>query len=149
MANIMNSVENYLVSQGYKYAKLDNNQGFSMSLKGENIASIKLLINVQEKGFVCYALAPINAPEKMRSAISEFMTYANYGMRHCTFEIDMSDGEIRARTSLYAADQVPPIKAVEFIVDSVTILMDKYMPGVNAVLYGGVSPKDAVGQIEN
>lgn len=148
MANIHNTVENYLVSQGFKYTKLDGNKGFTLNMSANVFSNMRIHILVRERSFVCYAVAPINAPENKRMAIAEFIARANYGMPLVTFELDFSDGEIRTRSSLQCADQTPPMKAVEAVVDSVSIILDKYASGINSVLFANVAPQAAIASIE-
>lgn len=146
MANLIHVVESYLVSQGYHYER--EGDRFRYGLRGNNLSSISVLILVYSEGYVCYASAPINAPEKQRMQVSEYLTRANYGLKYCTLEMDFADGELRARSSAYCGESDPPMDAVESIIDMPADLLDKYIAGINAVLYGNVSPQTAVDQVE-
>lgn len=96
-----------------------------------------------------YSVAGVNAPEEKRQAISEFITRANYGMAIGNFELDFNDGEIRYKTSLDVDDGPLTNTLIKPAVYVNCLMMDKYLPGIMAVLYADVSPLDAVNKVES
>jgi hypothetical protein len=97
---------------------------------------------------VFYSVAPIQVPAEKRAAVAEFTTRANYGLILGNFELDFGDGELRYKTSLdiEGVDLVPAMLQPLTFVNVST--MDRYLPGLMAVVYGGQSPEAAVEQIE-
>lgn len=102
----------------------------------------------ESEQFIFYSVAPINVPEDKRPAIAEYLTRANYGMIIGNFEMDLSDGEVRYKTSIDVEDDELTSPLVHHLVYANVLMMDKYLPGLMAVIYGGKSPLDAVTEIE-
>ncbi len=101
-----------------------------------------------EEQFAFYAISPMNVPEEHRAAIAEFITRANYGMIVGNFEMDFSDGEIRYKASVDVEGSSLDTAMVKQMVYAAVYMMDKYVPGVMKVVYAGVSPQDAIAEIE-
>jgi len=98
--------------------------------------------------FVFYSVCPANAPEERRLPVAEFLTRANYGLVLGNFELDMDDGEIRYKTSIDVGEDELSVAMVKSAVYMNVLMMDRYLPGIMATIYGGVSPADAIAQIE-
>ncbi len=62
--------------------------------------------------------------------------------------MDFSDGEVRCRTSISIEDGQLTFKMIDCIVQTNIHLIDKYFPGIMAVIYAGTSPADAIAQVE-
>ena len=83
----------------------------------------------------------------------EFITRANFGMVIGNFELDLSDGDLRFKVST----QVPPgtdLGAIPHfarlygrLIGSNLSMMDRYRPGIEAVLKG-TPPAEAIKAIE-
>jgi hypothetical protein len=99
--------------------------------------------------FVFYSVCPATAPEDKRLAVSEFLTRANYGLVVGNFELDMEDGEIRYKTSIDTAGTALDEAMVKSAVYMNVWMMDRYLPGIMATIYGGVAPADAIAQVES
>ena len=98
--------------------------------------------------FVFYSVCANNAPEDKRPAMAEFITRANYGMRIGNFEMDFSDGEIRYKTSIDVEDDELTPALIKQLLYANVMTMNRYLPGIMSVLYGNVSPADAIAEIE-
>ncbi len=104
---------------------------------------------LDERRFVVfYSTCPTNAPEERRGAVMEFVTRANYGMYIGDFELDLSDGEVRYKTSVAMADGVLTFDMMRDLVYANISTMNRYMPGLLQVMFGGVDPAKAVAEIE-
>jgi hypothetical protein len=90
----------------------------------------------------------VNAPPDRRQAITEFLTRANSGLLIGNFEINLDDGEICYKTSLDVSDAELSPALVKNVVYMNVLMMDRYLPGIMAVLYGEVSPAEALARIE-
>jgi hypothetical protein len=87
-------------------------------------------------------------PEEKRVAMAEFITRANYGMRIGNFEMDFSDGELRYKSSIDVEDDHLSSPLIKHMVYPNVLMMDKYLPGIMAILYAGKSPRQAVEEVE-
>jgi hypothetical protein len=80
--------------------------------------------------------------------MAEFITRANYGMRIGNFEMDFSDGELRYKSSIDVEDDRLSSPLVKHMIYPNVLMMDKYLPGIMAIIYAGKSPQQAVEEIE-
>lgn len=97
---------------------------------------------------VFYSVAPVQIPADKRAALSEFITRANYGLILGNFELDFTDGELRYKTSLDVEGTPLTTELLQPLTFANVSTMDRYLPGLMAVLYGSVSPQAAIEQIE-
>ena len=80
--------------------------------------------------------------------MAEFLTRANYGLIVGNFELDFDDGEVRYKTSLDVEDaELLPALLAHIVYANVTN-MDRYLPGIVAVLASSQTPAEAVAQID-
>jgi hypothetical protein len=97
---------------------------------------------------VMYSVCPMTVPEGLRTAVAEFITRANYGLIIGNFELDYDDGEVRYKTSLDAENAPLSHELMQPLVYANVWTMDRYLPGLMAVIYGSTSPRDAVALAE-
>ncbi|MDP8225211.1 MAG: YbjN domain-containing protein [Candidatus Lernaella stagnicola] len=147
---LIQQVEEFLKANDWKFTVMDDNSLIRMGFQGDN-GSWTCLIRCKEKeGFVLiYSILPNNIPEPNRQAIAEYLTRANYGMRVGNFEMDFEDGEVRCKTgiSINAAEITQEIIKDLLYINLVTT--DKYLPGINKVVYGDANPAETIQQIES
>jgi len=101
----------------------------------------------KQKQFVFYSIAPVNVPENMTTAIALFLTRVNYGLILGNFEFDLSDGEIRFKTSIDVQGAELTTVLVKHVVLANLKMMDKYLPSIESVIRGA-SPEEAIANIE-
>ncbi|MGB5709470.1 MAG: YbjN domain-containing protein, partial [Waterburya sp.] len=92
--------------------------------------------------------SPDNHPQKQRLAMAEFLTRANYGITIGNFEMDFDSGEIHYKTSIDVGEDRLSTALVQQLVYANVTIADRYLPGIMAVIYGKVSPAEAIAQIE-
>jgi len=140
----------YLESDGWHPQYVEEGDFFRMGFRGRN-GEFRIVARVRGDfdQLVIYVFAPIAAAEEQRGAVCEFITRANYGMRIGNFELDLSDGEIRYKSSLdFEGVGLAPIMIRNAIYPAAQT-MDRYFPGLIAVVAGAKSPHDAVQMIEH
>lgn len=57
-------------------------------------------VDPDEPQVAFYSLLPDEVPPERREAVAAVLTHANYGLAVGSFEIDVSDGDVRFRTSI-------------------------------------------------
>lgn len=98
---------------------------------------------------VFYAASPQRVPADRRGAVAEYITRANYGLPMGNFEMDFADGEVRFRVSMdYEGTGLSPVQ-INNVVQPAVHLMDRYLPGLMEVAYGGKDATDAIAAIES
>ncbi len=81
--------------------------------------------------------------------LGEFIAKANYGMMIGNFELDFTDGEIRYKTSIDVEGDRLSFALLKRLVYANVTMMDQYLPGIKLVLERGMSPEEAIAQIES
>ena len=149
MGVLIDTVEEYLTNIGWKFEKDGDSDVIKTGVNAGN-ASFRLVIySLEEKDLLTvYVAQDNNVPENMRPAISEFIARANYGLNIGNFDLDMEDGELGYKVSVDVEGGQLSIDMVGNMVGAGVATMDKYYPGLMAVLFANVSPHDAIMQIE-
>src|SRR5579862_7139742 len=65
------------------------------------------------------------------------------------FEMDMEDGDLRFKASVPARDEPLTVEACRHLIYVGMSMMDRYLPGLLAVIFGATTPADAIEQCEN
>jgi hypothetical protein len=96
-----------------------------------------------------YSVAPLRVAAVLRPAVAEYLTRANWGLLLGNFEMDYSDGEVRYKTSLqFDQTELTPELLRPLILGNVAV-MDKYLPGLQAILSQAQTPLEAINTVEN
>jgi hypothetical protein len=106
------------------------------------------LIREEEQQLIVYSVCPAGAPQERRTQMGEFVTRANSRLSMGNFEMGYETGEVRFKTALDLGGHPISQALINQLVFGNVLLMDRYLPGIMAVLYGDVSPVDAIAQIE-
>ncbi len=149
MSSMFEVVLGFFEEDGWPVELLDQGTVFSTGFRGES-ARWACMGRVREghSQFVFYSICPVLVIEDKRALIGEFINRANFGMLVGNFEMDYDDGEIRYKTSL-DTDGAECTKAlVKQIVVANVLMMDRYLPGIMSVAFGGASPVQAIASIE-
>lgn len=115
-----------------------------------NNGNYRVLVGSEEKDHyvVIYVTSNISIHPEMRPAITEFITRANYAMRTGCFEMDLNDGEFRFRTSIVTPGTELSMAVFEKVFYTAISTIDRYVPGVLRIMYGNISPKEMIAEIE-
>lgn len=150
---MITTINSSLQKAGLNFQKFDEQQRtvFKFGMGLEN-GKTDVIIDVRENAnlLLIYVTGTINVPENKRVQMAEFLAKANYGLIIGNFELDFSDGEIRYKCSYAFDDTFPDSEKVlmrNFIAAINTF--DKYLPGIMVLIYGRVTPQDAIAQVEN
>jgi len=139
----------FLTEDDWYPQQLEDKTIYRMGFSGKNgQVTCFAQIRVDLEQFLFYAVAPVKVPEEMRVAVAEFITRANYGLRIGNLELDFSDGEVRYKSSLDFESQTLTPQLIKLAIYPAVQTMDRYLPGLMAVIYGGKSPAEAVAEIE-
>lgn len=98
--------------------------------------------------FLFYSVCPVAIPEDRRLAIAEFIARANYGLTLGSFEFDFDNGEIRFKTGIDVTHIKIQTAIIRQLVYANVALMDRYLPGILAVIETAAPPKNAIQAIE-
>lgn len=148
---IAETIEDFLRKDDWKFEETDENGiiRFGVSLKCK-FRRCNVAIQVRNTCFMVLATLPLTADEESRPNVLEFMDRANYGLIRGGFEMDMSDGEIRYRTSQYCGDEDVLISH-ETVKDTLYVtlsMIERYGTALLEVMMGNLSPSEAIERSE-
>lgn len=149
MGDIFDAMVSFFQEDDWYFSQMGEEPILQMGFRGSNGSWVCYAQAKEERG-VClfYSICPVKAPEEKRPALAEYLTRANYGMLIGNFEMDWSDGEVRYKSSISIADEDLSAALIEPLVYANVFTMDRYLSGIMAVIYGDMSPAEAVAQIE-
>lgn len=115
-----------------------------------NNGSYRVICDLKEedKILIVYVFSPVKVPPNKRLDIAEYITRANYGVMIGNFEMDFTDGELRYKGGIdYSGGELVD-GMIEQLIGKSAYTMNRYFPGIMRIIYGDVSAKDAMAEIE-
>jgi len=114
------------------------------------------VISEGAKSCILYIKQRENIDESSRLKISEFLTYANYGLHHGNFELDISDGEVRYKVCFFIKERagsifyrMPSKRALESALDVGIATFLRYKSGIDDLCKNpNTTPEEACLKIE-
>ncbi|MGE0599350.1 MAG: YbjN domain-containing protein [Dehalococcoidia bacterium] len=95
-----------------------------------------------------YSQAPWETPENQRMAMAELITRINFGLPMGNFELDFGDGEVRFKTSIDVSGTHLSPELFDDLLEPNLATMDLYLPALEAVRDGRMTPEAAVATVE-
>ena len=142
-------VEAFLEADEWYPTRVEGETILRMNFQGDAASWRCLAVTNEEyEQFSFYSVLTNNVPENKRVPAAVYLTYANYGLTIGNFELDMSDGEVRYKTSIDVEGGQLTNKMIENMVWINVRTMDTYLPGLNKVVYGDADPHEAIVEIE-
>ena len=138
----------YLETAGLTYQQLADRTTVHFGIALEN-GQYDCYADVLEENsqLVVYSIAPVKVPPNKRNLVAEFMVRINFRLLLGGLELDYSDGEVRYKTSLIYTDDTPPEGAlIDRTIRTNLHMMDRFFPGLMAIVYGNAAPEDMVHQ---
>lgn len=148
MSAIFQQVKAYYESQGWTFHTNEARSRVDMSIGTEHLNGARVSTVVRKAVILTFAAFPFKVPEAKRLAVAEYLTRANYGLLLGNFEMDFSDGEVRFKSAHATAATPPPIAIIERAVDVAPAMLNRYAPGLMRLIFGGLSPEDAIREVE-
>ena len=152
MGQIFEAVKQFFRDEGWDFLETEVGSGLLLDYAGKN-GQWRCFARVREpeRQFIFYSYAPVNIELDQRMAIAEFITRANFGAYIGNFELSFVTGNLQYRTSIDVEGLEDPIipGILNPLIDLNVAMMDRYLPGVLAVLEGEMTPEEAVAAIEN
>ena len=150
MGELFEVVRKFFIDDQWKFLQLDDRPILQMGFEGQSGKwSCYDQVSEEQYLFFFYSVCPINVPEEKRPAVVEFLTRANYGLRIGNFEMDFGDGEVRFKTSLDVEnDRLTPALISNLVYANVWTT-DRYLPGLLSVVFGDLSPLEAIEKVES
>jgi hypothetical protein len=148
--SIFEAIINFFTVDDWPFVQLPGQPALQIPFQGENGKwNCYARARNEQNQFVFYSICPVNAPENKRLAVAEFLTRANCGMMLGNFELDFTDGEISYKTNIDVEGDRLSFALIQRVVYANVTMMDEYLPGILSVIYGNLSPEEAIAKIES
>jgi len=148
-SQIFGWVKRFLDQMELVYEPVDENSiKIIMPLDGK-LKNTTAFFNCRDDSYTVNAYIALSADEDCRQKVAEYITRANYGLRFGCFEMDFNDGEIRYRLTLDCEDRTG---LSDDLVRSTLVIpmrmLERYGDGLVAVMYGIMTPEEALNEAE-
>jgi hypothetical protein len=144
MPHILDAVSQFLKDSNWPFTPMDDPSLLQMVYRGKN-GSWACYARAREEHsqFIFYSVAPLTTPESSMLEVAEYLIRVNYGLMIGNFDLDFADGEVRCKTgiSVEGASLTPPL--IQSVVYANVLMMDRYLPGLTAVMTGYLTPEEA------
>ena len=143
------AVGKFMEEDGWHPQPLDENFVYRAYFVGHN-GEVTCFAQVRPdlEQFIFYVVMPVRVPANMRVMVAEYITRANYGLRIGNFEMDFDDGEVRYKSSLDFEGVELTTGLIRNAIYPAVQTMDRYLPGLLSVIFGGKSAEEAILAIE-
>jgi hypothetical protein len=143
------NVETFLHDDNWYPDAIEGLTAFASRYIGDNGEyRVIVHVNVELAQVYVYVVSPETVPEERRSAVAEFLTRANYGLRIGNFELDFRDGEVRYKSSLDFEGADLNSALLRNLMYPAVQTVDRYQAGLQSVGSGDATPEAAVAEIE-
>ena len=134
----------------WNFVELEGESVLQMAFEGENGRYTCYACAFEEsEQFVFYSLCPLAVPPEQTLPMAEYLMKVNYGLIVGNFELDFTDGEIRYKSSIDVEDEQLTTALVNNLVYGNVLTMDKYLPGITAIINAQISADEAIALVEN
>ena len=143
-------LSDFLEEDEWKPRRMENKYSFIMNYTGENgDYRCYTILRVELEEFLFYIVAPVRVPSEDRPAVAEYVNRANYGLRIGNFELDYADGEVRFKSSINFEGETLTKGILRNAIYPAIHTLDRYLPGLLRVSFGGTTPVEAIEEIES
>jgi hypothetical protein len=150
VGRVFDSVIAFLQEDDWRYEEISGESAIRFGFTGKNARYDCFgRVNEGHEIFVFYTIVPLRVPESQLLTIAELLARINYGLNIGNFELDMTDGEIRYKTSIDVEGGELSPRMVETLISVNISTTDRYFPSFTDVMYTGSDPASAVARIEN
>ncbi|MCF3575749.1 YbjN domain-containing protein [Planktothrix agardhii] len=148
--SISEVMQEFFSEDDWEFVEMEEESILQMVFEGDHGRWTCFALAIEEnRQFVFYSLCPVNTPPEKISAMAQFLTKVNYGTTIGNFELNYSDGEIRYKTSIDVEHERFTTGLVNNLVYINVLTMDKYLPGIMAIINNKLSPDDAIAIAES
>ena len=130
--------------------RISENGGLHTAYKGESGQWMCFGCTWESDGlFAFYSICPLVVPQGRLSEMAEFMTRANNNLIMGNFELNYESGEARFKTSIDVQDSSFTVELWRPVVFANVAIMDRYLPGILAVISGAKNAIQAIALVES
>ncbi len=119
---------------------------------GLNSGNVDAFIDVQTDRRIIEVVTftPVNIPENKRDEVARFFNLIALSLSYGHFEIDPSNGRIRAKTYLMLPEaENSPDEMIKRCFYGNLNIMDRYFPGIMQIVFGNLTAQCAIDKIHS
>lgn len=144
--SLLERVGDYLADKEWTFTRFEDKDCLVFNLRLRD-GSVRVFVDTWEGAgwsrILVYAIYPTFVPEHRRPAVCEAIARINYANILGCFEMDMADGEVRARTTL-ESDVLIGEEMIDRAVRKSLDLADQYQAALLSVAFGNASAKNVL-----
>jgi hypothetical protein len=145
MPGMLEVIRGFFRAERWSFSELTPDPALATLYVGENGKWSCLAEVNEELGQVLfYSASPVRAPLEKRMTVAEYVTRANDGIIIGNFEMSFESGEVVYKTSIDVSGSQLDQALVRNLVYANIATMDRYLPGLLSIIYGNVSPGEAI-----
>ncbi len=139
----------FFTEDNWSFTQINKQSSLRLAFKGENEkCDCYAIAREKEKQFIFLSVCPIKVPKTKRRAVGEFLLRVNCEGVIGSFELDFDDGEIRHKTSIEVQKNSLDSQTIKSLAYTSVMMMDRYLPGIELVIAGLMSPGEAIVEIK-
>jgi hypothetical protein len=149
MATLFEIVKGLFDQDKWNYEQVEGRDILKMGYKADNNAwTCYAQVLEDDQQFVFYSMAPAIVPRKKKWLALEYLARANFSLIVGNFEMDFDSGEVRYKTSIDVEGSTLTYELFKPIIYANLFLMERYLPGLQAVLFEEIMPRQAIEALE-
>ena len=150
MGQIIDTVASFLQGDGWNFETLQQVKALVTHFYCESGQLKCHAFELEKDGILLfYSISPIKVPEKKRQAVAYFLSRLNYGIAIGNFELNLTDGDIRFKTSIQVQDDRLSLALVKNLIYTNVITMNEYLPSIMSTVHGDVPPEQTLADMDS
>lgn len=138
--------ETYLQEEGLEYhPDAEDPDRIIIIFQTRTMANVTLDVSILNSRTVLFlSRLPLHIPADRRAEVCDYITRVNYGVVLGGFELELDEGDLNYKiVGALGRENEMDAEAFRRLLYLGNGMIDKYAPGVMAVLYGGQTGRDA------
>ena len=143
------AMRRHFQSEGWLAHELDGQTTLELTYEGQSGRwACYAQVREPQQQFLFYSVCSVKVPPALRPAVAEYLTRANWELVIGNLEMDWNDGDVRFKTEIEYEGDWPATGLVQRAVYANVLMMERYLPGLMAVIYGKVDAATALQQAD-
>jgi hypothetical protein len=150
LGRIYDGIKNFFQVDDWHFEELPEDSTFRLGFTGKDGRwTVVSRAREQQEQVVVYSVLPANVPPDRIPAALEFLTRANYGLVIGNFEMDLSDGEVRYKTSIDVEGNELTLPLMRSLVHANVYTVNRYYKALMGLIFGGLDVNTALTMAES
>jgi len=146
MNDDLKSLMDHFDREGIHYQKLGNDPALRLIFEQKNgIFDCFVMASQEPRSLECVTVFPVKVPQAKRNQMAELLHRVNQYTRFGYLRLDMDNGRVTSKSGIVVGpDSILDDYVIRSIVAGNLTIADDHLPAVQKVIFGNVSPKDAL-----